>query len=284
MSGQKKPNGGDEASGWNDSGETGRRLDNNMTEQRHDSNLTTQESEVDRSECISNQLLIERQAHSCDIKETIEESQRRLFKMRAELMNELIMLEQGVVQDTLEKLLNYQVKRRDMPEWEEIALEFTNSQEENNMQELKVLQLEPKDNFESDEEIEDNDMIDIMDRRERPSYQGLPDDKTTTSNSTDSRRATDTAYLKTFNRRESEIPRTDEESENSGEGGKENQFGLFGIGVHDSEDDGDILLPNQPHLASSRFSFIDANLDKFTVIQFMENQTLNISKRAGNQI
>jgi hypothetical protein len=286
ISAERKPTAidGVSGSGWIDLAEVRRRQENNGAELRHDSNMTTKETEVDLNECFSKELLIERQAHSCEFQETIEESQRRHFKRRAELMNELIMLEQGLVKDTLEKLLHYQLKRRDMPEWDDVVFELANSQEENNIQPgAKASLHEPKDAYESDEEIEDNDMINIMGQNEKPLSQGLPDDRSTLSNTAGSRRITDMTCIGNFSRRESEMSQIDEEAENLGEGEKEKQFGLFGIQVQDSEDDGENLLPNQPNLASSRFSFIDSNLDKFTVLQFMENQTLNITKVAGNQ-
>ena len=229
------------------------------------------------------QRFYKRQTHSCDIKEEVETLQRRLFKKRADLINDLAMLEQGVIQDTLEKLLTYQVKRREMPEWEEVRSNIANWKEANSPLEGKPSQIENnKDNLDSDEEIEDKDMIDIMEYTEKDFEQTPTEDGTTTTvTQNDSRRGTGLSALTSQTRRESVAPEyspeiADKES-------CSDQVGLFGMEMQDNEEEGEGMLPNQTNLGAARFSFIDSNLDKFTVLQFIENKALNISKSSFHQ-
>lgn len=252
--------------------------------QRIDSNMTTQGSDVDPAESLSHDLLIERQTHSCDLKEGIEDSMRRIFKRRAELMNEMVMLEQGTVQDSLDRLLAYQVKRREMPEWNEVELRFTTSKDEDPNQKGEGRSsptLYPRDACDSDEEIEDNDMIEIMANNDQPLEPLVPEDGTLSTANTDSRRGTEMNGLKGFSVRDSEAtdPNDDEEQREP----QDNEIGFFGMEMQDSEEDGEGLLPHRNNYHSSRFSFLDSNLDKFTVLQFIENQALNISQVASNQ-
>lgn len=247
---------------------------------RHDSNMTTQDSEGDPTESLAHDLLIERQTHSCDFKEGAEDGLRRIYKKRAELMNELVMLEQGVVHDTLEQLLAYQFKRREVPDWDDLVLSHANSKDDSPHPEGKPLVVETKDQYDTDEEIEDNDMIDIMECADKPLDSQQTDDGSTQTGHSDSRRGTELSNMGGFIARETEGTQTGEESDSQDPG--KNEVGLFGIDMQDTEDDGENLL-NQPHqMSSSRFSFLDSNLDKFTVLQYLEDQALNISKIASN--
>jgi len=247
---------------------------------RHDSNMTTQGSEGDPTESLSHELLIERQTHSCDFKEGKEQVMRRVFKKRAELMDELVMLEQGVVQDTLEQLLAYQFKRREVPDWDELVLSHANSKDDSHHPEGKALVLDTREQCDTDEEIEDNDMIDIMENANKPIDFQQPEDGSTTTGHSDSRRGTEMSNMGGFIARDTEGTQISEESDSQGPG--KNELGLFGIDMQDPEDDGETLLPHQNNMSSSRFSFLDSNLDKFTVLQYLEDQALNISKIASN--
>lgn len=252
--------------------------------QRIDSNMTTQGSDVDPAESLSHDLLIERHTHTCELKEGIEEYMRRIYKKRAELMNEVVMLEQGTVQDSLDKLLAYQVKRRDMPEWDEIELRYNTSKEEDANQAKGEERTSPtlygKEAYDSDEEIEDNDMIEIMANNTQTLEPPAPEDGTVSTVNIDSRRGTEMSGLNGFSIRDSEATDNDDEDQKEPH---DNDVGFFGMEMQDSEEDGEGLLPHKNNYHSSRFSFLDSNMDKFTVLQFIEKQALNISQVASNQ-